>query len=129
MLDEALDDDVQPRDVETGESEQAIEQDAKVNRREQNSNRRALAVLRALTVSRRQAIFRFVRDEPRSVKAICEHFDMSQQAVWQHLQILTKVRLVAVQRDGRRCRYVLDTRGLEVLERFVGELWPFAASG
>lgn len=100
-----------------------------MDRRDRISDRRGRAVLRALAVGRREAIFRLVRDEPRSVNAICEHFDMSQQAVWQHLQVLVKVKLVSVQRDDRRCRYVLNARGLELLERFVAELWPFAENG
>jgi DNA-binding transcriptional ArsR family regulator len=82
------------------------------------------AVLRALAEPRRQAILRLVRDKPHSVGEIGEHFDISQQAVSQHLQILADAGLVDVQRDGKRRLYVVNPEGLEVLERFLAGLWP-----
>ena len=82
------------------------------------------AVLRALAEPRRQAILRLVRDKPRSVGEIGEHFDISQQAVSQHLQVLTEAGLLDMQRDGKRRLYVVNTEGLEVLERFLAGLWP-----
>jgi DNA-binding transcriptional ArsR family regulator len=83
------------------------------------------AVLRAIAEPRRQAILRLVRDKPRSVGEIGEHFDdISQQAVSQHLQILADARLLDVRQDGKRRLYVVNPEGLEVLERFLAELWP-----
>jgi DNA-binding transcriptional ArsR family regulator len=82
------------------------------------------AVLRALAEPNRQAILRLVRDKPRSVGEIGEHFDISQQAVSAHLQVLADAGLVDVQRDGKRRLYVVNPEGLEVLERFLAELWP-----
>ena len=82
------------------------------------------AVLRALAEPNRQAILRLVRDRPRSVNEIGEHFDISQQAVSQHLQILADAGLVDVERDGKRRLYVVNPAGLEVLEKFLAELWP-----
>lgn len=81
-------------------------------------------VLRALAEPRRQAILKLVRDKPRSVTEIGEHFDISQQAVSQHLQVLAEAGLVAVQPSGRQRLYVVDPRGLEQLERFLADLWP-----
>ena len=43
------------------------------------------AVLRALAEPRRREMLRLVRDEPRSVGEIAEQFDITQQAVSQHL--------------------------------------------
>ena len=85
---------------------------------------RSEAVLRALAEPNRQAILRLVRDKPLSVTEIREHFDVSQQAVSQHLQVLADAGLVDVQRDGKRRLYVVKPDGLEVLERFLAELWP-----
>jgi DNA-binding transcriptional ArsR family regulator len=81
-------------------------------------------VLRAVAEPRRQAMLRLVRDQPRSVGEIAAHFDITQQAVSQHLQVLKEAGLVAVRRDGQRRLYVVRTEGLETLERFIAELWP-----
>jgi DNA-binding transcriptional ArsR family regulator len=82
------------------------------------------AVLRALAEPRRQAMLRLVRDRPRSVGEIREHFDITQQAVSQHLQVLSQAGLVDVRREGKRRLYVLNPQGLEVLDAFLAELWP-----
>ena len=69
-------------------------------------------------------MLRLVRDRARSVGEIGEHFDISQQAVSQHLQVLADAGLVDVRREGKRRMYVVNPDGLEVLERFLDELWP-----
>ncbi|HLE98464.1 MAG TPA: metalloregulator ArsR/SmtB family transcription factor [Gaiellaceae bacterium] len=82
------------------------------------------AVLRALAEPRRRAILLLVRDEPRSVGEIAARFDITQQAVSQHLQVLRESGLVAVRQEGRRRLYAVRPDGLETLERFLAELWP-----
>ena len=82
------------------------------------------AVLRALAEPRRQAMLRLVRDRPRSVGEIGSHFDITQQAVSQHLQVLAGAGLVEVRRDGKRRLYVVNPEGLEVLDAFLRDLWP-----
>jgi len=82
------------------------------------------AVLKALAEPRRQAILRLVRDRPRSVGEIGQHFEISQQAVSQHLQVLAEAGLLDVSRDGKRRLYVVNPDGLEALERFLASLWP-----
>ncbi len=82
------------------------------------------AVLRALAEPNRQAILRLVRDKPRSVGEIVEHFEISQQAVSQHLQVLSDAGLVDMKRDGQRRLYVVNPKGLETLEQFLSSLWP-----
>jgi DNA-binding transcriptional ArsR family regulator len=82
------------------------------------------AVLRALAEPRRRAMLRLVRDEARSVGEIAEQFDISQQAVSQHLQVLREAGLVAVRPEGQRRFYVVRPEGLEALETFLAELWP-----
>jgi DNA-binding transcriptional ArsR family regulator len=69
-------------------------------------------------------MLRLVRDEPRSVGEIAAHFDISQQAVSQHLQVLKEAGLVAVRKQGQRRLYVIRPEGLETLETFLAELWP-----
>src|SRR5690348_12089017 len=82
------------------------------------------AVLRALAEPRRQAMLRLIRDEPQSAGEIGEHFEISQQAVSQHLQVLAGAGLVRVRRDGKRRLYVVDPEGLETLQAFLADLWP-----
>lgn len=82
------------------------------------------AILRALAEPRRQEMLRLVRDEPRSVGEIAEHFDITQQAVSQHLQALKQAGLVAVRKDGQRRLYLVRPEGLAPLEQFLAELWP-----
>jgi len=82
------------------------------------------AVLRAIAEPRRREILRLVRDEPRSVGEIAEHFDVTQQAVSQHLQVLKDAGLVAVRKEGQRRLYLVRPEGLETLHAFLAELWP-----
>ena len=69
-------------------------------------------------------MLRLVRDEPRSVGEIAAQFEISQQAVSQHLQVLKDAGLVAVRKEGQRRLYVVRPEGLEKLEAFLAELWP-----
>jgi DNA-binding transcriptional ArsR family regulator len=93
-------------------------------RRCDNPSVNADAMLRALAEPNRQAMLRLVRDEPRSVGEIAAEFDISQQAVSQHLQVLRDAGLVAVRKAGQRRLYMVRPEGLETLETFLAELWP-----
>ena len=84
----------------------------------------AEAALRALAEPRRREILRLVRDQPLSVNEIAGHFEISQQAVSQHLQVLKDAGLVAVRPDAQRRLYAVRPEGLESVEAFLGELWP-----
>jgi len=82
------------------------------------------AAFSALAEPRRRAMLLLVRDEPRSVNEIAEHFDITQQAVSQHLKVLRDAGLVAVRPEGQRRLYVVRPEGLVSLEAFLAELWP-----
>jgi DNA-binding transcriptional ArsR family regulator len=82
------------------------------------------AMLRALAEPRRLQMLRLVRDEPRSVGEIAGHFDITQQAVSQHLQVLKDAGLVAMRKQGQRRLYLVRPEGLETLEEFLADLWP-----
>ena len=82
------------------------------------------AAFAALAEPRRRAMLLLVRDEPRSVKEIAAHFDVTQQAVSQHLQVLREAGLVSVRPDGQRRLYAIRPEGLATLEEFLAELWP-----
>jgi len=82
------------------------------------------AVFSALVEPRRRDILQLVRDRPRSAGEIGSNFEITQQAVSQHLQILKRAGLVDVRRDGQRRMYVINPQGLETLEQFLADLWP-----
>jgi DNA-binding transcriptional ArsR family regulator len=82
------------------------------------------AALKALAEPHRRAILRLVRDQPRSVTEIAEHFDLTQQAVSLHLKVLREAGLVGVRRDGRRRLYLVDPDGMASLQEFFADLWP-----
>ena len=84
----------------------------------------APAALAALAEPRRQAILMLVRDEPRSVNDIAAQFEISQQAVSQHLHVLKEAGLVAVRPKGQRRLYVVRPEGFESVREFLEEFWP-----
>lgn len=84
------------------------------------------AVFHALAEPRRRAILRLVRDEPRSVTEIAEHFDITQQAVSQHLRVLYDAGLVAVRPQAQRRLYVVRPEGFADVRDFLEEFWPSA---
>lgn len=65
-----------------------------------------------------------VRDQPRSVGEIAEHFQITQQAVSQHLKVLRDAGLVDVRAERQRRLYVVRPEGLQSVEAFLAELWP-----
>jgi DNA-binding transcriptional ArsR family regulator len=78
----------------------------------------------ALAEPRRRQMLLLVRDEARSVKEIAEHFDITQQAVSQHLKVLKEAGLVSVRADGQRRLYAVRPDGIASVEEFLRELWP-----
>ena len=78
----------------------------------------------ALAEPRRRAILLLVKDEPRSVNDIPAHFDITQQAVSQHLKVLHEAGLVAMKPAGQRRLYFVRPDGFESVERFLADLWP-----
>lgn len=82
------------------------------------------AALAALAEPRRRAILGLVKDEPRSVNEIAAHFEITQQAVSQHLQVLKDAGLVAVRPAGQRRLYAVRVEGLESVREFLSDLWP-----
>jgi DNA-binding transcriptional ArsR family regulator len=82
------------------------------------------AALKAIAEPRRRAILRLVRDRACSVNEIAEHFDVTQQAVSQHLKVLREAGLVDVHPDGQRRLYAVRAEGLESVHELLAELWP-----
>src|SRR5690348_1144370 len=84
----------------------------------------AEAALAALAEPRRRAILMLVRDEPQSVNEIAARFDISQQAVSQHLHILKDAGLVAVRPVGQRRLYAVRIEGLASVRDLLEQMWP-----
>jgi DNA-binding transcriptional ArsR family regulator len=84
----------------------------------------AEAAFAALAEPRRRAILMLIRDEPRSVNEIAAHFEISQQGVSQHLQVLRDAGLVAVRPVGQRRLYAVRPDGVDSVRMFLAELWP-----
>jgi DNA-binding transcriptional ArsR family regulator len=82
------------------------------------------AAFQALAEPRRRAILRLVRDQPRSVNEIADHFDVTQQAISQHLKVLKDAGLVAVRPQGQQRLYMVRPEGLTALRDFLAEFWP-----
>jgi DNA-binding transcriptional ArsR family regulator len=84
------------------------------------------AVFQALAEPRRRSILALVRDEARSVNDIAQHFDVTQQAVSQHLKVLRDAGLVTVQPHGQRRLYAARPEGLTAVRDFLAAFWPDA---
>ncbi len=82
------------------------------------------AAFHALAEPNRRDILRLLRDQPRSVGEIAERFDITQQAVSQHLKVLKDAGLVAVRPQGQRRIYLVRPEGLTGLRDFIAEFWP-----
>jgi DNA-binding transcriptional ArsR family regulator len=81
-------------------------------------------VLRALADPRRRRILRLVRDGEQPAGAIAGQFDITPQAVSQHLRVLKDAGLLVERREGTRRLYALRPEALTSLREFVDELWP-----
>jgi DNA-binding transcriptional ArsR family regulator len=82
------------------------------------------AVLRAIAEPQRRRILTLVRDGELPAGAIAEHFDITPQAVSQHLRVLRDAGLVSERREGTRRLYALRPEAVEPVRRFLDELWP-----
>ena len=81
------------------------------------------AALRALAEPNRRAILELVRDEPQSVGEIASHFDITPQAVSQHLRVLKEAGLVDEVHEGTRHLFVLRPEGFEPVRAFLETFW------
>ncbi len=82
------------------------------------------AVLRALAEPQRRRILAVVRDRELPAGEIAEHFDITHQAVSQHLRVLKDAGVLRERRDGTRRLYAIRPEAIEPLRAFLDELWP-----
>lgn len=82
------------------------------------------AVLRALAEPQRRRILTLVGDRELPAGAIAEHFDITHQAVSQHLRVLKDAGLLRERRAGTRRLYAIRPEAIESVRAFLDELWP-----
>jgi DNA-binding transcriptional ArsR family regulator len=81
------------------------------------------AAIDAIAEPRRREIMRLVRDQEMAAGRIAAHFDVTRQAISQHLRILYDAGLMSERRDGTRRIYRARPEGLTELRAFLDEFW------
>ncbi len=84
------------------------------------------AVLRALADPSRRRILKLVQHNELAAGQIAAHFDITQQAVSQHLRVLEGAGLLSERRDGTRRLYALRPESLDPVRTVLSDLWPDA---
>ena len=82
------------------------------------------AVLRALAEPRRRRILTLVRDAELPAGEIAEQFDITPQAVSQHLKTLKDAGILAERREGTRRLYSIRPEAIESVRSFLEDVWP-----
>ena len=78
-------------------------------------------VFHALGDPTRRALVERLSDGPLSVSRLAEPFDMTLTAVVQHLQVLEESGLVRTEKVGRVRTCRIETAGLAVMEKWIGD--------
>jgi len=81
------------------------------------------AAIDAIAEPRRREILRLIRDGELAAGEIAAHFDVTRQAVSQHLRNLRDAGLVSERRDGTRRIYRARPEGLTELRAFLDDFW------
>jgi DNA-binding transcriptional ArsR family regulator len=80
----------------------------------------------ALGEPRRREVLALVADRERTAGEIAERFDVTRQAISQHLRILLEAGLVQARREGTRRFYRARPEGLEDVRASLDAMWPDA---
>ena len=83
-------------------------------------------VFQVLAEPRRREVLALVADRERTAGQIAERFDVSRQAISQHLRILLDAGLITERRDGTRRWYSARPEGLEDVRAYLDSMWPDA---
>jgi DNA-binding transcriptional ArsR family regulator len=81
------------------------------------------AALKAIAEPSRRRILALVRDGELSAGEIAAEFDVTRQAVSQHLGVLKEAGLVNERRNGTRRLYRVRTEGLTEVRAFLEGFW------
>ena len=77
----------------------------------------------ALGEGTRFAIFQALREKPRAVGELAQHFPVSRPAVSQHLKILLDAGLVSVAASGTKRIYTMNDKGFTRLNLWLDQFW------
>ena len=86
----------------------------------------AADVFQVLAESRRRELLALLSDQERTAGDIAARFDVTRQAISQHLRILLEAGLIRERRDGTRRWYRARPEGLEEVRAYVEAMWPGA---
>jgi DNA-binding transcriptional ArsR family regulator len=81
------------------------------------------AALKAIAEPSRRRILTLVRDDELSAGEIAARFDVTRQAVSQHLGVLKEAGLVDERRNGTRRLYRVRPEGLTEIRAFLEGFW------
>lgn len=85
-------------------------------------------VFQVLAEPRRRELLALLTDEERTAGDIAARFEVTRQAISQHLRILLAAGLIQERRDGARRWYLARPEGLEDVRAYVEAMWPDALS-
>jgi DNA-binding transcriptional ArsR family regulator len=83
-------------------------------------------VFQVLAEPRRRDVLALLADEERTAGDIATRFDVTRQAVSQHLRILLAAGLIRERREGTRRWYRARPEGLAEVRAYVETMWPDA---
>ena len=83
-------------------------------------------VFQVLAEPRRREMLALVAERERTAGDIAARFDVTRQAVSQHLRVLLAAGLISERREGTRRWYAARPEGLEDMRRYVDAMWPTA---
>jgi len=83
-------------------------------------------IFQVLAEPRRREVLALVADHERTAGEIAERFDVTRQAISQHLRILLEAGLISERRDGTRRWYSARPEGLAEVRAYVDSMWPDA---
>ena len=83
-------------------------------------------VFQVLAEPRRRDMLALLAADERTAGDIARRFDVTRQAVSQHLRILLEAGLIRERRDGTRRWYRARPEGLAEVRAYVEAMWPSA---
>jgi DNA-binding transcriptional ArsR family regulator len=83
-------------------------------------------VFQVLAEPRRRELLALLVDDERTAGDIARRFDVTRQAVSQHVRILLEAGLISERRDGTRRWYRARPEGLADVRAYVEAMWPSA---
>jgi DNA-binding transcriptional ArsR family regulator len=83
-------------------------------------------VFQVLAEPRRRELLTLLADDERTAGDIARRFDVTRQAVSQHLRILLEAGLIRERRQGTRRWYRARPEGLAEVRAYVEAMWPTA---